>query len=74
MANTILARHPLATLSSDSDLALILELEDPLLMSPDRLEEVLRLSRPIEVEPEVRAYLWGLYDQRRVAVYAGAPH
>jgi hypothetical protein len=74
MANTILARHPLATLSSDSDLALILELEDPLLMSPERLEEILRLSRPSEVEPEVRAYLWGLYDQRRVAVYSGAPH
>ena len=51
MANTILARHPLATLSSDSDLALVLELEDPVLMSPERLEEVLRLSAPGEVEP-----------------------
>jgi hypothetical protein len=74
MATTILARHPLATLSSDSDLALVLELEDPVLMSPERLEEVLRLSAPGEVEPEVRAYLWGLYDQRRIAVYSGAPH
>ncbi|WP_429288216.1 hypothetical protein [Paraburkholderia sp. GAS206C] len=43
-------------------------------MSHERLEEVLRLSAPGEVEPEVRAYLWGLYDQRRVAVYTGAPH
>jgi len=74
MANTILARHPLATLSSDSDLALVLELEDPVLMSLERIEEVLRLSAPDETEPEVRAYLWGLYDQRRVAVYSGAPH
>lgn len=64
MATAILARHPLATLSSDSDLALILELEDPVLMTSKRLEEVLRASAPDEVEPEVRAYLFGLYDQR----------
>lgn len=65
MAATILSRHPLATLSSDSDLALVLELEDPLLMRVERLAEILERCSPDEVEPEVRAYLFGLYDQRR---------
>lgn len=37
MATAIVAarRHPLQTLSTDSDLALVLELEDPLLMTED---------------------------------------
>jgi hypothetical protein len=50
----------------DSDLALVLELEDPLLMSEERLQDLLQASRPGDsVEPEVWGYLVGLLDQRR---------
>lgn len=68
MATAIVAarRHPLQTLSMDSDLALVLELEDPLLMSEERLQDLLQASRPGDsVEPEVWGYLVGLLDQRR---------
>jgi len=68
MATAIVAarRHPLQTLSRDSDLALVLELEDPLLMSEERLQELLQTSRPGDsVEPEVWGYLVGLLDQLR---------
>ncbi|WP_343668615.1 hypothetical protein [Paraburkholderia heleia] len=68
MAASIFAgqRHPLQTLSMDSDLALVLELEDPLLMSEERLQDLLQASRPGDsVEPEVWGYLVGLLDQRR---------
>lgn len=59
-------RHPLQTLSMDSDLALVLELEDPLLMSEERLQDLLQASRPGDsVEPEVWGYLVALLDQRR---------
>lgn len=71
MAASIFAgqRHPLQTLPMDSDLALVLELEDPLLMSEERLQDLLQASRPGDsVEPEVWG-LWGylvaLLDQRR---------
>jgi hypothetical protein len=62
MASAILARHPLATLSMDSNLAMILELENPLLMSSARLKEILQTTSPDEVEPEVRAYLTGILE------------
>ncbi|MBR8158633.1 hypothetical protein KDX20_29850 [Burkholderia cenocepacia] len=68
MAASIFAghRHPLQTLSTDSDLALVLELEDPLLMTEERLQYLLQASRPGDsVEPEVWGYLFGLLDQRR---------
>lgn len=68
MATAIVAarRHPLQTLSTDSDLALVLELEDLMLMSEERLQYLLRASRPGDgVEPEVWGYLFGLLDQRR---------
>ncbi|MDR0243262.1 MAG: hypothetical protein LBJ65_16835 [Burkholderia sp.] len=61
MATAIVAarRHPLQTLSTDSDLAL--ELEDPLLMTEERLQYPLQASRPGDsVEPEVWGYLFGL--------------
>ncbi len=67
MANPILLSHPLRSLSQDSDLSCVLDLEDPYRMSLARLEEI------IAVQPagEIRAYLFGLYDMRRAAVYAG---
>jgi hypothetical protein len=66
MAATILAPHPLSTLSSDCEVALILECEDPMLMSEERLAGLLQASRPGDtVEPEVWGYLHGLLDQRR---------
>ncbi|NUA26304.1 hypothetical protein [Cupriavidus basilensis] len=67
MADKILETHPLRALPKDSALALVLELENPFLMSLERLEEI------IEAEPvsSVRAYLFGLYDMRRAAIYAG---
>lgn len=68
MASSIFAgeRHPLQTLSMDSDLALVLELEDPMLMSEKRLQDLLQASRPGDsVEPEVWGYLHGLLDQLR---------
>jgi len=68
MATAIVAarRHPLQTLSTDSDLALVLELEDPMLMSEQRLHDLLQASKPGDsVEPEVWGYLHGLLDQRR---------
>lgn len=65
MTNAILARHPLATLSMDSDLALILECEDPLLMNQERLTEIITTPKlSDEVEPEVWGYLVGLLEQR----------
>ncbi|HDR9035993.1 TPA: hypothetical protein QDB07_003495 [Burkholderia vietnamiensis] len=58
-------RHPLQTLSTDSDLALVLELEDPLLMTEERLQYLIQASRTSEkVEPAVWGYLVGLLDQR----------
>ncbi|KAG8153855.1 hypothetical protein [Burkholderia catarinensis] len=68
MATAIVAarRHPLQTLSMNSNLGLVLELEDPMLMSEERLEDLLQASRPGDsVEPEVWGYLFGLLDQRR---------
>ena len=68
MATAIVAarRHPLQTLSTDSDLSFVLELEDPMLMSEERLADLLQASRPGDsVEPEVWGYLHGLLDQLR---------
>ncbi|SOY62192.1 conserved hypothetical protein [Cupriavidus phytorum] len=67
MADTILAVHPLRTLLQDSDLSCVLDLENPFYMTLERLEGL------ISAEPtaEIRAYLFGLYDMRRAAVYAG---
>ncbi|KWC87840.1 hypothetical protein WL58_08970 [Burkholderia cepacia] len=67
MATAIVAarRHPLQTLSTDSDLALVLELEDPLLMTEERLQYLLQASRTSEnVDPAVWGYLFALLDQR----------
>lgn len=65
MAAHILSPHPLSTMSLDSDLALILELEDPLLMSRSRLEEVLDASMQAREPAVVTAYLHALLDQQR---------
>jgi len=67
MAKFILPSHPLSALSQDSDLSCVLDLEDPHRMSLERLEGL------ITAQPagEIRAYLFGLYDMRRAAVYAG---
>lgn len=64
MASAILSLHPLQTLSLDSDLSVVLELEDPLLMDPERLEELIRECAN-DAEPAVWGYLCGLLDQRR---------
>jgi len=62
--------HPLNLLSQDHPLALVFEIEDPFRMALERFEDLIH-----EAENEtLRAYLWGLYDQRRVAIYSGAPH
>lgn len=62
------AVHPLQSLASDSDLSVIFELEDPFLMPLERFEELIRSTEP----GELQGYLWGLFDQRRAAVYSGA--
>ncbi|KWE98062.1 MULTISPECIES: hypothetical protein [Burkholderia] len=67
MAAAIVAarRHPLQTLSMNSDLALVLELEDPLLMTEERLQYLLQASRIGEnVKPAVWGYLVALLDQK----------
>ncbi|WP_176059962.1 hypothetical protein [Paraburkholderia sp. BCC1876] len=68
MANAIL-HHPLSTLPVDSALLLVFQCEDPFLMPLNRIEELIREAKP---GSELRGYLWGLYDQRRAAVYSGA--
>lgn len=67
MADTIQSIHPLRTLSQDSALSCVLDLEDPFRMTLERLEGLIAA----EPEGEIRAYLFGLYDMRRAAVYAG---
>ncbi|AGW91169.1 MULTISPECIES: hypothetical protein [Cupriavidus] len=66
MADAILAAHPLRTLPQDSDLSCVLDLENPFYMTLERLEGL------ITTQPagEIRAYLYGLWDMRRAAVYA----
>jgi hypothetical protein len=62
--------HPLERLDINSPLALILETEDPFLMSLDRFEEVIEIAA--SQNAELRGYLYGLYDQRCVAIYSGS--
>ncbi|MDC6237008.1 hypothetical protein PP724_22860 [Ralstonia solanacearum] len=70
MAALILTTHPLANLPLDSDLALTLELEDPLLMKLQRLQELIDVSP----QGEARAYLVGVLDTRRtIAACMGRP-
>ncbi len=71
MANISLqhAVHPLQSIAIDSELSIVFELEDPFLMSLERFEELIRTTVP----GELRGYLWGLFDQRRAAIYSGAP-
>lgn len=71
MANASLQQlvHPLESLSCDADLAVVFECEDPFLMPLDRFEELIRTTAP----GELRGYLFGLYDQRRAAIYSGSP-
>lgn len=66
MADAILSAHPLRTLSQESDLSCVLDLENPFYMTLERLEGLITA----EPEGEIRAYLFGLYDMRRAAVYA----
>ncbi|MBW5287865.1 hypothetical protein [Burkholderia gladioli] len=66
MANSILASHPLSSLSIDSDLSIEFELRDPFHMPLDLLESLIESTEP----GEVRGYLFGLYDLRRATVYA----
>lgn len=56
--------HPLQMLTDDSELALALDLEDPMIMSEQRLAEVIQGLRP-DVEPQTWGYFVGLLDQRR---------
>lgn len=60
------ATHPLSSLSPDSELALVLQLEDPALMDLHRLESLIERAGP----GDIRSYLFGLYDLRRAVVYA----
>jgi len=66
MANSILASHPLSSLSSASELSIEFELSDPFHMPLDRLESLIESTEP----GEVRGYLYGLYDLLRAMVYA----
>ncbi|AOJ61243.1 hypothetical protein WJ32_01395 [Burkholderia ubonensis] len=67
MANSILASHPLSSLSSDSDLSIEFELRDPFHMPLDLLESLIESTEP---GTEMRGYLFGLYDLRCAVVYA----
>ncbi len=71
MADVIvqLPPHPLAGLPDDSALGPIFDYENPFLMSLDRFEELIRDTAP----GELRGYLFGLYDQRRAAIFSGSP-
>jgi hypothetical protein len=62
--------HPLESLPGDSDLTLVFELEDPFLMPLARFEELIRDT----TDATLRGYLWGLRDQRAIAIYSGSPH
>ncbi|APR34326.1 hypothetical protein [Paraburkholderia sp. SOS3] len=66
MANSILASHPLSSLSSDSELSIAFELSDPFHMPLDRLESLIEETEP---GTEERGYLFGLLDMRRAVVY-----
>lgn len=61
MASTIL-NHPIERLAKNSDMALVFECEDPFQMSDERLCELIALAK----QKEIRAYLIGLADMRRV--------
>ncbi|CAB3804361.1 hypothetical protein LMG28614_06017 [Paraburkholderia ultramafica] len=63
--------HPLEKLDLNSTLALILETEDPFLMPLYRFEEIIEMAAREGLAPELRGYLYGLCDQRRVAIYSG---
>ncbi|MFJ1257032.1 hypothetical protein [Cupriavidus sp. CuC1] len=67
MASAILLSHPLHTLSQGTDLSCVLDLEDPYRMPLERLEDLIMA----QLADEIRAYLFGLYDMRRAAIYAG---
>jgi hypothetical protein len=68
MTATILqATHPLSVLPIDSPLAIVFECEDPFRMDLDRIEELILATEP----GELRGFLFGLYDQRRAAIYSG---
>lgn len=66
MADAILAAHPLRTLSQDSDLSCVLDLEDPYHMTLERLESLIQ-AQPVG---EIRGWLYGVYDMRRATLYA----
>jgi hypothetical protein len=64
MADIILPSiHPAKTLSSDNDLAVVLELEDPHQMATDRLQELIRDCKDV-AEPAVWGYLYGIWESR----------
>lgn len=71
MADAIvqLPPHPLSSTRLPTDLAIVFECENPFLMDLHRFEELIRNAPP----GELRGYLFGLYDQRRVALYSGSP-
>ncbi|TDG01893.1 hypothetical protein E1N52_42625 [Paraburkholderia guartelaensis] len=63
MADAILSLHPCQTLSLDSDLSVVLELENPHQMTDDRLTELISSSQST-VEPAVWGYLYGIWESR----------
>jgi hypothetical protein len=66
MAATILAFNPLDSIPFDSDMAIIFEIEDPMLMPQTRLET---LATACSNEyPIIAAYLLGILDQRLFGV------
>jgi hypothetical protein len=64
MAEAILSLHPCQTLLLDSDLSVVLELEDPHQMTLDRLEELIEAGRPCQ--PAVWGYLFGIWESREI--------
>lgn len=63
MADAILSLHPCQTLSLESDLSVVLELENPHHMTDQRLAELVRSSQST-VEPAVWGYLYGIWESR----------
>jgi hypothetical protein len=61
MASTILV-HPIERLGKYSDMAFVFECEDPFQMSDERIWELITLAPTMEI----RAYLFGLADMRRI--------
>ncbi|WP_175794793.1 hypothetical protein [Burkholderia ambifaria] len=67
MANKHFSSHPLSSISSDSELSIAFELNDPFHMPLDQLESLIESTEP---GTEMRGYLFGLYDLRCAVVYA----